>query len=359
MRKRLVFKEELSIGKKEGDEYYMFGSTVLVNADEDGNIYVSDWDKKKILKYDPAGKYALTIGREGQGPGEFQSPSIARFDNEGNIYVTDLSNRRISLFSQKGRYLRQILIPAVFEDLYITAKDSYVSSHTVPIKSDAGMAFKVVDGFFNDKFELVTDFNTREVVTKPLSGTGSTAMAKFLAGILSGIAFQPRPRHVLAADGMIYFGYPKDYAIDVYSSEGCKTRTIRRAYDPIKVKDKDKEYFVATVARPFVTRPGRAGSEDEVQDILKFIEYPDNKPAYQSFGLMENGWLIVVVDFAAGGYSLFDIFDNDGLYIGQFRAAFPAESGLYLFKNGKAYAVETDEEGYKFIKRYGIKVEDY
>ena len=358
-RKSLVFNEELSIGQKEGDENYMFGSGVVFNTDEEGNFYVTDWDKKRILKYDPAGKYVLTIGRQGQGPGEFQNLSVARFDKEGSIYVTDISSRRISFFHQRGNYLRQILIPDVFEDLYITAKGYFVSSHTVPLESESGMAFKIVDGFFNDKFELVTEFHARVADTKFPSGRDSTSMAKFTAGILSGIAYQPAPRHLLAADDTIYFGYPQDYSIEVYSPEGRKTKTIRRAYDPIIVKDSDKAYFGASVAGPFLTRTRTPRSENETRDILKFIEYPKYKPAYLNFALMENGWLIVLVEYAAGDHSLFDIFDENGRYIGQFKAEFPAEYGLFFFKNGKAYAVEADEEGYKSIKRYSVKVEDY
>jgi outer membrane protein assembly factor BamB len=358
-RKSLVFKEELSIGQKEGDENYMFGSTVFFNTDEEGNFYVTDWDMKRILKYDPAGKYVLTIGHKGQGPGEFQGPSVARFDKEGSIYVTDLANRRISFFSQRGEFLRQIPVPDFFEDLYITARGSYVSNHTAPIKSDAGQAFKVVDGIFNGEFELMTAFNARNVVYKLPAGTDSTAWANYFAGLVSRAAFQPVPRHVLALDGTIYFGYPKDDVIDVYTPEGRKAKTVKREYTPIRVKDKDKDYLAVTMVRPTLARVGRPTSESEIQNILKLIEYPENKPAYQSFSLMENGWLVVLVEFAAGEYSLFDILDENGLYIGQFKANNPAEYGFLFFKDGKAYAVETDEEGYKYIKRYSVKVEDY
>jgi hypothetical protein len=65
------------------------------------------------------------------------------------------------------------------------------------------------------------------------------------------------------------------------------------------------------------------------------------------------------VDFAGGDTSLFDIFDGSGGYMGKFKADLPAEYGRFFFKNGKAYAVEADEEGYKSVKRYGFKIEDY
>jgi len=359
-RKRLVFKEELSIGEREGDEKYMFGADVFFNTDDEGNFYVTDWDKRAILKYDPSGKYVRTIGRKGQGPGEFQNLSVARFDHTGALYVTDLGSHRISFFDKDGNFLRQIPIPDVFEDLYIGAKGGYVSSRTIRADNEGGMAFRIVDGLFNDKFELATEFNVRFSSYKAPSGRDSTALSRFTAGILSDIAFRPSPMHLVAADGAIYFGYPEDYAIDVYSPDGNKIKTIRRAYDPIKINDRDKEYFAVTTAKPFVTRTGAGRrSEDEIRDILKFIEYPDHKPAYRSFAVMENGWLVVLVDFAGGDTSLFDIFDGRGGYIGQFKADLPAEYGRFFFKNGKAYAVEADEEGYKSVKRYGFKIEDY
>jgi hypothetical protein len=360
-RTRLVLKEELSIGVREGDEKYMFGANVAFNTDHQGNFYVTDWDKNAIHKYDLSGTYVRTIGRKGQGPGEFQNLSIARFDRDGTLYVTDLSSRRISFFDKDGTYVRQIPTPDVFEDLYVGAKGGYVSSRTIPADSETGMAFKIVDGFFNDKFELVTEFNARDLDYKPPAGRDATAMAKFTAGILSGGAFRPNPVHVLSVDGTIYFGYPENYAIDVFSPEGRKIRTVRRAYDPIKVKEGDKDYFAAAIARPFVTRTGGgARSEAEIRDILKFIEYPPNKPAYQGLAVMENGWLVVLADVSPGDHSLFDIFDEKGRYIGQFKAnVFPDYGRYFFFKNGKAYAVEADEEGFKSVKRFGSTIENY
>jgi len=358
-RTRLVFKEELSIGEKEGDEKYMFGANVAFNTDDEGNFYVSDWDNRAILKYDPSGKYIRTIGRKGQGPGEFQNLSVARFDHEGTLYVTDLSAQRISFFDKDGTYLRQTPLPDVFEDLYVGAKGGYVSSRTIPAENEGGMGFKIIDGFFNDKFELATELNVRLSFYKPPSGRDATSRAKFTAGILSDMAFRPTPMHLVAADGTIYFGYPEDYAIDVYSPDGKKARTIRRAYEPIKVNDKDKDYFAVTRAKPFVTRTG-GRSEAEVREILQYIEYPENKPAYQGLAVMENGWLVVLVDFAAGDTSLFDIFDEKGRYIGHFKADFFPDYGRYFFfKNGKAYNVGTDDEGFKSVKRFGYTIENY
>jgi len=71
---------------------------------------------------------------------------------------------------------------------------------------------------------------------------------------------------------------------------------------------------------------------------------------------MENGWLALIVDYVEGEYAIFDLFDQEGRYVANFKASVPVE-GLF-FNNGKAYAVAT-EEGYKFVKRYRIEVQEY
>ena len=48
-----------------------------------------------------------------------------------------------------------------------------------------------------------------------------------------------------------------------------------------------------------------------------------------------------------------DVFDPEGRYIA--RVPLPAKTLLLLWKNSKLYAVEDDEEGYPFIKRYGAR----
>jgi hypothetical protein len=357
-RKQLVFKEDLSIGQKEGDENTMFGESVNFNTDGSGCFYITDWEKRRILKYDPSGKYLLTIGRRGQGPGEFQNLSVARFDKSGQIYVTDIASRRISFFDKEGHYLSQVRIPDVFEDLYMNSKGYYVSSSSVRLESESGLSYKINYGLFNDKFELVTEFYARIPDYKPLAGRDATSMARFTAGILSEMAFQPRPRHILGSDDSIWFGYPKNYAIDVYSPEGRKIKTIKGEYEPVRITDKDKAYFAGSIARPFLSRGGLSRTEENVKEILRYVEYPPTKPAYHSFALMENGWLAVVADFAIGEYSLIDMFDENGRYIGQFKTSVPTDT-WFFFKNGKAYALATDEDGYKYVKRYSFRIEDY
>jgi len=110
---------------------------------------------------------------------------------------------------------------------------------------------------------------------------------------------------------------------------------------------------------------GPVFTDDLKKIAIKQIKYPKYKPAYQSFSLMENGWLAVSVDSVENEYTLFDIFDQEGKYIAHFKTTeltLPAEGIVseffFFFKNGKAYAVATEDD-YRFVKRYNFEIQEY
>ncbi len=93
------------------DENYMFHLPTDVIVAENGNIYILDSGNHRIQKFDSNGKYISTIGRKGQGPGEFNSPIGIRLDSKEFIYVLDQGNHRIQVFSTKDKYLKSFSNP--------------------------------------------------------------------------------------------------------------------------------------------------------------------------------------------------------------------------------------------------------
>lgn len=357
LKMRLVFKEELSIGKVEGDENYMFGSRVIFNTDDQGNFYVSDMNNSRILKYDPEGKHLLTFGRKGQGPGEFQDLNFIRFDKENNLYINDSINRRISFFDKDGKFLRQIGMKDRYLNVYINSKGFFVGDK---VEMPEGDTFKIasVYGLFDEKFNLAAELYKDEI-NLPLPATrDESSLADSLAEMLSRTAFRPIVVYTLANDDFIYLGYSEKYEINVYSPEGKLARKITRDYDPIPVTEKDKEEYVQRVS---VTFSAPIYSEAVKKKAFEKIRYPKYKPAFQSFTMMDNGWLAVIVDSVKDEYTLFDIYSQEGKFIAQFRTPVPAEgvySTLLFFKNGKAYCVATEKD-YQFVKRYNYEIQEY
>jgi hypothetical protein len=98
--------EDLTIGSEEDDNAYFYRGFAF-SVDIEGNIYVFDRANLRIQKFSKNGDYLQTLGRRGQGPGEFQDFSSRLYiDKECNLYVR--GRRRIHVFNEKGGFERSI-----------------------------------------------------------------------------------------------------------------------------------------------------------------------------------------------------------------------------------------------------------
>lgn len=90
------------------DENVAFNLPSDVALDKDGNIYILDSGNHRIQKFGPDGQYLATIGRKGQGPGEFVYPESIDIDGSGFIYVSDPNNQKIQVLTPEGKESRTI-----------------------------------------------------------------------------------------------------------------------------------------------------------------------------------------------------------------------------------------------------------
>ena len=104
--------EDLAIGgDPEKEDYYFPKGTSGLAVDDDGNLFVSDWTNARVQMYDQNGKFVRTIGRKGQGPGEFRYPGRLQIDGSGRLCVFDM--RAIQIFDKAGRFVEKIPSMAV------------------------------------------------------------------------------------------------------------------------------------------------------------------------------------------------------------------------------------------------------
>jgi len=85
-----------------------------VAFDSKNNLYVTDFDRSKVLVYDPAGALTLEFGIEGRAVGEIYQPmgiAVIDADAQDNAYredflvIADDDGQRISKFSRFGRFI--------------------------------------------------------------------------------------------------------------------------------------------------------------------------------------------------------------------------------------------------------------
>ena len=80
-----------------------------------------------IYVFSDKGKYKRKFGQRGQGPGDILNPHYMNIDKEGNIYIFEWDNRRLSIFTSEGKYINSFRIPNVApETRFCISKDKEI-----------------------------------------------------------------------------------------------------------------------------------------------------------------------------------------------------------------------------------------
>ena len=108
-----MLEEELSIGVAEGAEEYMFLDAREVAVDNRERIFVSDRRGFHIKVFDKFGNYITTIGRKGQGPGEFSQISNIQITPRNELMVYERMGFKLTFFSLDGDYIRTVLLKGI------------------------------------------------------------------------------------------------------------------------------------------------------------------------------------------------------------------------------------------------------
>lgn len=94
----------IQIGRTEGDAPYLFEDIRSAFLLDDGQLVVGDGLTKEIRFFDSGGSHLRTVGREGNGPGEFLTLDWMDACGEG-IYVMDRRQRRVTSLGLDGELL--------------------------------------------------------------------------------------------------------------------------------------------------------------------------------------------------------------------------------------------------------------
>jgi hypothetical protein len=351
-RKKIVFKEELTIGNEEAGENYLFEKNICAIADEKGFIYVVNNDRRRIQKYDATGKYLFSVGRQGQGPGEFITIWAPGFDGKGHIYANDNLAHRIILFDKEdGRYQGQIMTDKMGGEVSLLPNGKYFSCTTTKSNTGSTLSFTTVYGIYGKDFMLQTELHRRFWENENRS---RDSRAQRMARIASTAALKPYISSILTNDGRIITANPAAREIKIYDGHGKVLMIIRKDAKPKPVSDAHKNFYFETVVMDFLS-----GNENQYMslkdDVRKAMTYPQFLPAFCYCRPMDNGWLFVVEDSLPES-SWIDLFDNKGIYVGRFETNIPVY--FLTFANGKAYTV-ADIDGSKYVKRYGYSIQNY
>ncbi len=114
---------EWELGGEESGVFFTSPRDLVIGAGE--YLYLSDRRDLEIRMFTKSGEEVRTIGREGQGPGEFSEvTSLLAMPNEG-VLAHDRRGGRLAEFDASGRLVRHITLPGISSRLmWLGAYDS-------------------------------------------------------------------------------------------------------------------------------------------------------------------------------------------------------------------------------------------
>lgn len=76
-----------------------------LGIDSKGNIYVSDTGAFRVQVYDANGKFLMSVGEMGDGPGQFARVKGIALDRENRLYAADAMSQVVQIFNDEGKPL--------------------------------------------------------------------------------------------------------------------------------------------------------------------------------------------------------------------------------------------------------------
>jgi hypothetical protein len=307
--------EDLSIGN-EDDENYMFYRVRDIEVDSQGSIYVVDLSNYRIQKFDKSGNYIQTIGRQGQGPGEFELPIKIRIDETtGNIYVKDQAYG-IEIFDKQGNYIKRFKIKKSFSDFRLGDDGNIIGIfRTLSELSQTNSVCKV--NSVGEIVETYTEF-PYNMFTQRRSGGSIISVT---TGWEKDLFISKINNHTFV------YGYAEEYELGVIDENGHPLYKIK--------KDVPRRKFPA-----------------DKRDRLKKLNLGEFQPFYYLIFTDNKGRIYVQTNktWTEEDVKLkeVDIFSKNGYFL--YKTTLPKDT--YVIKNGYLYALEVDD--YEIIKRLKI-----
>ena len=277
----IVFEEELIIGKSDGPQEYILNHISSFAADESGNIFILDMKPFRVLVYDKKGKFLRSIGREGQGPGEFQIPGNIQITDQNELMVCDSGRSAILFFSIEGRFLREIKI-----QLLITAGYTQIDNqgniylNQSPLREPLYKFLKISPPYENA--EVIASFpRSAERIVPP-----------------------KRIRFSLLPGNRMVWGIQSEYEFHICNSNGTTIKRILKEHAAVRVSEDYKEKYFERLPSSF---------------SKKSQNFSQHFPAFDQFFTDDEGRLFVKTYVKLKGTDkyIIDVFDPEGRYLCQ------------------------------------------
>ncbi len=306
-RRDIILRELWRIGADEGD---VVGLIADVCEDRDRNIYLLDVQLNTVWIYSADGERIGSVGREGDGPGEFRRPFQVLQWPDGRLAVAESFPGRFLLFEKDGTP-GGTLLPQIHDsdslETYVNLSRSKVAGERLAIHytTCAWKGNNRISAIYLGLFDL--QGNPKNLLLSRRIETKSSKQGEKRETEMTWLG----DRWCMGPDGAVYaaLGY-QGYTIHVFDSEGQKTMMIEREYESVRRNEEEKEEAERSFARFRHVKPESTFEiSDMHMDIVGLHASSDNEIWVQT---SEGRWRL-----PEGAIASYDVFNPEGHFVEQ------------------------------------------
>lgn len=314
---RLV--EERTIAPEEGSPGQIGSPNTLV-ADAAGNAYLMQSGPTTIKVYDATGAWVRDIGRQGDGPGEFQNGMFGIFGD--TLFVQDPNNQRLTTFTTTGTFIGTARSQCcwwtsafpVFSDGTVGIMGPLPPKPGEPEGSGGGGLFLTkMNGTVTDTFPVRS--------SPPKEGENWTITRKVGGGtsmMSMGIPLQPTDQSGFLLDRKRVTGHTADYTLAITSLKHDTLRLFAAPAPTITITEQQRDsIFEEEIAG--VNEQWR----ESVRQIAKKEQIPTTWPRWSDIAVDKASRIWIGRPGAKGEVSILDVFSKEGVLLGSVPVPHP------------------------------------
>lgn len=348
-----------------------FDAVLAIRELASGKVLVTDLGPKTLLLADLATGEQVNVGRNGQGPGEYQFPGELFPFRGDSVLLVDRVGRRVLVVSPEGKLGRSIPFPeglSGLPDARGADRQGRIYFQGSPFRGEPGGGMEV-GGTLPDSVPLIRwDPATKKIDS--LTRVKIPAIKVQVSGgqnartvMMRNQPFAPSDEWIVTPEGRVAIARVGDYHIE-WLGTGAPVRGAPVRHEPLKVAAADRQIFLDGMrnSRNRITvsvgGPGPSGGRNnqgngQPQISEKDFDWPEVKPPFPSRALQfaPEGQLWVTRSTSARDSTpVYDLFDAGGKLTG--RVTLPLGRRMVGLGKGVVYAVRTDEDGLQWLERY-------
>lgn len=309
------------------NEALVFPSRFVV--DEQGNVYVSEYKLHCIMVYAAAGALTRTIGADGEGPGDFRSPSALVREDDGNLVAYDFADHRIQRVTPEGGFVGEatVMFPDQIRTIDCASDGTLFATLFVgsigPPKGPQTMALVRLD----EDLAVAARVDSMTVRTTIWAGTDN-GYSMTMAPFYPTLEWAPLP------GGGLVVGKGTSPELRIIDTTGATETTFALSGEAAPVTRADRDRFMDRFMKN-----GKLTIDAALEEAITF---PDRMPWLFDILVDGDGHILVRRDRGEGEEASFDVFDRVGRPLGHFttdplppRVAFYGDAIYALYLPGE------------------------